>query len=128
MDIFTEYLASIDDEKIKSRMTEVLTWVTRKFPTLGTRIAWSSPMFTDHGTFIISFSSSKKHLQVAPERDALIKFSDAIKQAGYSQTQELLRIPWDSPVDYKLLEEIIQFNIADKAEINSFWRKAPPKE
>ena len=70
-------------------------------------IAWNQPMFTDRGTFIIGFSVTKKHLAVAPERAGIDRFSDKIMQAGYSHSQELIRIPWDKPVDYALLEKII---------------------
>lgn len=80
-------------------------------------------MFTDHGTFIIGFSVAKHHLAVAPERAGIIHFSDEIVQAGYNHSQQLLRLPWDSPVDFLLLEKIIEFNIMDKADCSTFWRK-----
>ncbi|QCB29217.1 hypothetical protein CENDO_09815 [Corynebacterium endometrii] len=32
-------------------------------------------------------------------------------------------LPWDKPVPYDLLQEIIEFNIADKKEVTTFWRK-----
>ncbi|NRG47411.1 iron chaperone, partial [Bacillus sp. CRN 9] len=30
---------------------------------------------------------------------------------------------WDSPVDFSLLEKMIEFNILDKADCSTFWRK-----
>ena len=98
-------------------------WVTKQFPNLTPKIAWNQPMFTDHGTFIIGFSTARPHLAVAPERAGIEHFSDEIVQAGYEHSKELIRIPWDSPVDYALLEEIISFNIRDKADCTTFWRK-----
>lgn len=80
-------------------------------------------MLTDHGTFIIGFSVSKKHLAVAPEALGMEVFSDQIKEAGYGQTKNLMQIPWESPIDYGLLERMIEFNISDKANYSSFWRK-----
>lgn len=79
-------------------------------------------MFTDHGTFIIGFSVAKHHLAVAPERAGIVRFSDEIVRAGYEHSKKLLRIRWGQPVDYALLERIIAFNIADKADCTSFWR------
>lgn len=38
-------------------------------------------------------------------------------------TTELVRIRWDSQVDYSLLENMIEFNIVDKADYSAFWRK-----
>ena len=122
MEAFAEYLASINPQH-RARTEEILGWVMERFPNLATRIAWNQPMFTDHGTFIIGFSVAKHHLAVAPERAVIERFSDEIAQAGYDHTKELVRIPWDSPVDYSLLEKLIEFNIADKAGYSSFWRK-----
>lgn len=123
MEVFAEYLAGIDHPEHRARMEEVLGWVTKKFPNLVPKIAWNQPMFTDHGTYIIGFSVAKHHLAVAPERAGIIQFSDEIVQAGYDYTKQLVRIKWESPVDYFLLEKIIDFNITDKADCMTFWRK-----
>jgi uncharacterized protein YdhG (YjbR/CyaY superfamily) len=123
MEVFAEYLAHIDNPQHRARTEEVLAWVTKKFPNLMPKIAWNQPMFTDHGTFIIGFSVSKHHLAVAPERAGIIHFSDEIVRAGYDHTKQLVRIQWDSPVDFSLLEKMIEFNILDKANCSTFWRK-----
>lgn len=88
-----------------------------------TEIKWKQPMFTDHGTFIIGFSVSKKHLAVAPESVTITHVEDDIVKAGYDYTKELIRIPWKASVDYSLLEKMIEFNIWDKANCSTFWRK-----
>jgi uncharacterized protein YdhG (YjbR/CyaY superfamily) len=123
IEIFAEYLTLIDNPQHRSRTQEVLTWVTEKFPNLLPKIAWNQPMFTDHGTFIIGFSVSKHHLAVAPEKAGITHFSDAIGKAGYEHTKQLIRIKWDSPVDFSLLEKMIEFNILDKKDCQTFWRK-----
>ncbi len=51
------------------------------------------------------------------------RFSDDIKASGYGQTKMLFRIGWEQPVDYDLLGKIIAFNIKDKSNIKTFWRK-----
>lgn len=80
-------------------------------------------MFTDHGTYIIGFSMAKQHLSVAPEEFGMEHFADGIAQAGYSATKGLFRIKWKEPVNYELLGEMIEFNMIDKAECTTFWRK-----
>jgi hypothetical protein len=62
-------------------------------------------------------------MAVAPERAGIAHFSGDIVQAGYDHGSELVRIPWDGPVDYSLLERMIAYNIADKAGYTTFWRK-----
>jgi uncharacterized protein YdhG (YjbR/CyaY superfamily) len=123
MEVFAEYLARIDNSQQKARFEEVFGWIIGRFPGLVPKIAWNQPMFTDHGTFIIGFSAARHHMAVAPERAGIDHFSAEIVQAGYEHTKELVRIPWDSPVDYSLLEKMIAFNILDKAECSTFWRK-----
>lgn len=95
MDDFAQFVAKIHNPQHRSRTEEVLGWVSNKFPNLMPKIAWNQPMFTDHDTFIIGFSVAKHHLAVAPERVGINRFSDAIVQAGYDHTKELVRIPWD---------------------------------
>jgi uncharacterized protein len=123
MKVFAEYLAHIDNPQHRARMEEVLTWVIKKFPNLMPKIAWNQPMFTNHGTFIIGFSAAKNHFAVSPERAGIKHFSDEIVKAGFDHSKELVRIPWDGPVDLSLLEKMIEFNIFDKAEYSTFWRK-----
>ncbi|MFP7234247.1 iron chaperone [Bacillus subtilis] len=123
MDVFSEYLAGIDDPFHRERTEEVLTWIINKYPNLHKEIKWNQPMFTDHGTFIIGFSVSKKHLAVAPESVTIRHAEDDIVKAGYDYTKQLIRIPWNSPVDYPLLEKMIEFNIRDKADCSTFWRE-----
>lgn len=123
MKVFAEYLGNIDNPQHRARTEEVLTWVTKNFPNLMPVIKWNQPMFTDHGTFIIGFSVAKQHLAVAPERAGIIHFSDEIVQAGFDHSQQLIRFPWDRPVDFSLLEKIIEYNILDKVDCSTFWRK-----
>ena len=123
MEIFQAYLAAIKNEAHRCRMGEVLTWVQETFPTLKPKMAWNQPMFTYHGTFIIGFSAAKGHLSVAPEAQGLAPFSEDIRASGYSQGRNLFRIPWDVPVNFPLLERIIRFNIEDKSDCATFWRR-----
>ncbi|WP_433753608.1 iron chaperone [Paenibacillus amylolyticus] len=123
METFAEFIARIDNPEHQARTEEVLNWVTEKFPNLKPKVAWNQPMFTDHDTFIIGFSVSKQHLAVAPEKAGINRFSEEITQAGYDHTKELVRMKWKQEIDYSLLERMIEFNIKDKAECSTFWRK-----
>jgi uncharacterized protein YdhG (YjbR/CyaY superfamily) len=53
----------------------------------------------------------------------IINFSDAIQSAGYEHAKMIIRFPWDQPMDYSLLKKIIEYNIQDKANCTTFWRK-----
>lgn len=123
METFEEFLETIPEPDHRERTREVLDWVSKTFPNLQHKIAWNQPMFTDHGTFIIGFSASKKHLAAAPERVVVEIFSKEILDAGFEHSKDLIRFPWGRPMDYKLLQKLIEFNISEKADITTFWRK-----
>lgn len=123
METFADYLAAINDVEQSERIREVLNWIIQKFPNLESKIAWNQPMFTDHGTFIIGFSVSRQHLAVSPEVKGIEEFSAEIIKSGYSLGKNIFRIKWEEPVDYTLLERLIQYNIDDKKKCAAFWRK-----
>jgi uncharacterized protein YdhG (YjbR/CyaY superfamily) len=122
MEAFAAILSDIENPEHRARTTEVLAWVAGRFPALGTRVAWGQPMFTDHGTFILSLKVSKKHLGIVPETVAIEHYADRIAAAGYESSHMIIRVPWDKPVDYALLEALIEFNLRDKADCKTFWR------
>lgn len=123
VDNFDQYIEQIQDKDKRQRTKEVLQWVEKRFPELDKRIAWSQPMFTKGGSFIIGFSLAKGHLAVTPEAAGIEAFSEKIHQAGYTSGSMLFRINWEDPVNYPLLEEMILFNLEDKKDCKSFWRK-----
>ncbi|WYP26760.1 iron chaperone [Alkalihalobacillus sp. FSL W8-0930] len=123
MDVFAEFLEGIDNPDHRARTEEVLAWVLKTYPELAPKIAWNQPMFTHHETFIIGFSVAKQHLAVAPEKVVIDRFSDEIKEAGYDHTAQLVRMKWKMPTDFSLIGKLIEFNIQDKAEVTTFWRK-----
>jgi uncharacterized protein YdhG (YjbR/CyaY superfamily) len=73
MEVFAKYLAGIDNPDHRDRTEEI-----NKFPNLEPQIKWNTPMFSDHGTFIIGFSTAKHHLSVSPEEVGIEHFADDI--------------------------------------------------
>lgn len=120
---FEEFVDKIDNPEHQTRVRHVLEWVQSEFPQLEQRYAWNQPMFTDHGTFIIGFSVAKPHLAFAPEGPVMAHFATEIAADNYNPGKKFGRIKWTQDVDYDLLHQIIAFNIADKADCTTFWRK-----
>jgi len=123
MEVFEKYLASIDNPDHRERTEEVLKWVVNEYPNMEPLIKWNTPMFSSHSTFIIGFSIAKHHMSVSPEPAGIVHFADDIAKAGYKGTKGLFRIPWNEQIDYELLKKLIEYNIQDKADYKSFWRK-----
>ena len=100
MEVFAKYLAGIDNPDHRDRIEEVLKWVTNEFPNLDPLIKWNTPMFSDHGTFIIGFSTAKYHMSISAEPTGIAHFAGDISRAGYSATNGLFRIQWNEPINY----------------------------
>ena len=79
-------------------------------------------MFTFNGTFIIGFSVSKEHFDIAIEKEAKSMFASQIKQAGYIDMKMLFKIRFDQEVDYELLKEMIDYKLIEKKEHKKFWK------
>lgn len=118
-----KYLQTLEEEGHRICLRQIFDWVMQTFPTLEFKIMWKQPMFLEHGTFIIGFSASKKHFSISPEAKGIEQFSKEIEKAGYTQSKNLFRIGWGDSIHFCLLENIINFNRADKAECTDFWRK-----
>ena len=120
-----EYLATIPNDDNRARMVDVLVWVGLTYPELELHIAWNQPMFTHHGTYIIGFSATSKHMAMAPERATMIRFEQVMRERGTDFGTMLARQPWNKPFDYELLDAFIQHQLTEKQDVTSFWR---PKE
>ena len=119
---FRVFLDSISEQDKRERMEAILNNIKEKFPQLKAVIKWNQPMFSDHGTFIIGFSIAKGHIAVAPEAVVIRLFEKEIEEAGYSHTQELIRIKWTDKVDFDLLYNMVAYNIENKKDMTKFWR------
>ena len=123
MQEFEPFFEKIEDPEHLATFKSVLAWVEKTFPQLERRYGWNQPMYTDHGTFIVGFNIAKPHFSVAPEGQTVEHFSEEIKAAGYEHGKMFIKIKWDGLIDFNLLERIIQFNIIDKKQCDTFWRK-----
>ncbi len=120
--IFSEYINLIENKENRIKFVEVLEFVVKKFPHLEIVIKWNQPMFTDHGTYIVAFSATKNHINIAPERDTMIHFENLVKSRGVAFTKMLIQMKWTKPIDFELIEEVIKYNIVEKKDTTTFWR------
>lgn len=122
METFNAYLDAMGEPEQRDKMEAILNWIQEKYSQLDTRIAWNQPMFTDHDTYIIGFSHSKNHIAMSPEVKPIKKFKASIEETGLSHTDNIIRIGWNEPIPYDLIETLVDYNIEDKTEHASFWR------
>lgn len=93
MEPFERYLNFIDNPTHREKLMDIFRWIETNYPELKPEYKWNQPMYTHHGTFIIGFSTAKRHIAVAPEEKALIRFQDVIQDAGYSYSKKALSDP-----------------------------------
>ena len=55
----------------------------------------------------------------------MIRFEPVMRERGTDFGKKFARQPWDKPFDYELLDAFIQYQLAEKQDVTSFWR---PKE
>ncbi|MGX7244681.1 iron chaperone [Enterococcus quebecensis] len=118
-----EFISSTSEPEQRARLEELFNWMNKNYPQLKIVIKWNQPMFTDHDTFIIAYSTSKKHISVAPETVTIAAFKDEIEKAGYQHTDNIIKIAWDQEIDFSLLEKMIDYNIHEKIHYTKFWRE-----
>ena len=106
----------------RARLLDVLVRVGLTYPELELRIAWSQPMFTHHGTYIIGLSAAPKHMALTPERATMIHFEPIFHERDTDFGKRFARQPWNNPFDYELLDTFIQDQLAGKQVITSLWR------
>ncbi len=123
MEEFKDFIEGIEDTKHRERFLEVIGWVDTHYPHLKKEMKWNEPCYTDHGTFIISFNIAKQHISFCPENKALKVFEEEIKERGYSYGMMIVKIKWKEEIPYDLIQRMIEFNLEDKKECKSFWRK-----
>jgi uncharacterized protein YdhG (YjbR/CyaY superfamily) len=107
----------------REKLQSIFDWIDKKFPLLEKRIAWNQPMYTDHGTFIMGFSFARDHINIAPEKKTLDIFSSKINEAGHKTTKMLMQISNESDISYEIIGEMVAYNMLDKSDCETFWRK-----
>lgn len=122
MDTLKDFLETIDQPAHQEKFESLMNWIKETYPSLELVIKWNQPIFTDHGTFIIGFSKAKNHFSISIEDAGMAKFDARIKEVGYEQTMRLFKIKWNEEIDFKLLGDMIEYNIMDKADLDRFWR------
>lgn len=121
-----EYLGSIADERHRAEFKELLDWVHATWPQLVCEVKWNQPMFMDHGTFIIGFTALTNHVTVGSEPRAFEHAMPLIEQQHLKRGKKTFQIPYERSDAWEVLEQIIEFTIADKHDVQTFWDQRRP--
>ena len=61
-------------------------------------------------------------MSIAPEQATITHFQPEHEALGADFTKNIIRHPWGSPINIELLGELIDYQIATKRGMTSFWR------
>ena len=83
-------------------------------------IKWGNPFFVEP-RFLFAFSAHKSHLSLAPTREALELFRDALKK--HETTKHFLKIRYDEPLPEATIRKIARHRVKEVRgrTDKSFW-------
>lgn len=119
-------LNKIDTDEHRRQFSQVITWIAKNYPEFDMAIKWQQPHFEYKGTFIIGLNTAKKHISFFIEKAGIRQFEEAFKKNGYDYTESIYKVKWTDDMNYDLLKEVIDFQVEDKKNLTTYWRK--PKE
>lgn len=68
------------------------------------------PTFVLNGN-LVHFAAQKKHIGFYPIPSAIIAFEEALKD--YKTSKGAIQFPFDKPIPYELVREIVLFRVAE---------------
>ena len=105
-----EYIARYDGD-VKRRMEELRALIHACAPGIGEKIAWGMPTFVLNGN-LVHFAGEKRHLGFHPGANAVTAFSEQLR--GYHCGVSSIQLPYDKPMPWELLREIVEFRVREQ--------------
>ena len=107
-----EYFARFEGEVLE-RMEKMHSLILGASPGITEKIAWGMVTFQLNGN-LVHFAEQKQHLGFYPGVEAIERFSERL--AGYSCSKGVIRFPYDQPMPYDLIKEIVSFRVEQQRE------------
>ena len=105
-----EYIAAYDGD-LRERMIALRALIHSCHPGITEKIAWGIPTFVLKGN-LVHFSAEKKHMGFHPGKAAIDAFADRFGRLTH--TKSTLHLPYDQPMPWELLREMVEFCVAER--------------
>lgn len=105
-----EYIARYDGD-IRTRMEHLRKLILDCSPDITEKISWGMATFVLNGN-LVHFSGEKRHLGFHPAPSAIAAFADQL--GGYSYSKGTVQLPYDKPMPYPLLREMVLFRVKEQ--------------
>lgn len=107
-----EYIQQFDGE-IRQRMVAMRALIHEASPDITEKIAWGMPTFVLNGN-LVHFSGEKRHMGFHPSPSAIEAFASRL--APYKFSKGTVQLPYDKPMPYDLIREMVAFRVREQAK------------
>ena len=104
-----EYISNYEGE-LRERMEILRMLIHSCHPDITEKIAWGMPTFVLNGN-LVHFSAETRYMGFHPGKEAVDLFAHRFGQLTHSKST--LRLPYDLPVPWDLLREMVEFCVRE---------------
>lgn len=104
---FDEYIAQYNGE-VKAILEQTRAVIRDAAPEAVEKIAWQMPTFWQKEN-LIHFAAHKNHLGLYPGGEATTFFADKLTE--YKTSKGAIQFPWNKPIPYALIAEIVRWRL-----------------
>ena len=109
-----EYIMQFPADKAQILM-KIRDVIRKAAPQAKEKISYSMPTFFLNGN-LVHFAAHKNHIGFYPTPSAIEKFK--VELAGYKSSKGAVQYPFDKPIPYDLISEIVKFRVSEVQEKN----------
>lgn len=115
-----EYMSQFTDEEVWNRMDRLRREIRISHLDITETIAWGMPTYVLHGN-LCHFSGEKRHLGFHIGASAIEAFADELK--GWKCSKSTVQLPYDKPMPWELLGEMVMFRVREQLEAHALQQK-----
>jgi len=102
-----EYISAHSSE-VQHILHKVRSVIKKNAPDATEKISWNMPTFWQREN-LIHFAAFKKHLGIYPGDLTSTPFFDKLED--YKHTKGAIQFPYNKPIDYNFIAEIVQYKV-----------------
>jgi len=117
-----EYILQFSPE-VQEKLQSLRKVIKESAPDAEEKISWQMPTFALHGN-LVHFAAHTKHIGFYPGASGIEVFKHKLSE--YKSSKGAVQFPFEKPMPYELISEIVRFRVAEnikEAESKSKKRK-----
>jgi len=108
-----EYIALWPPE-VQDKLKMMRKVIKEEAPQAEERVSWKMPTYVLHGN-LVHFAAQKSHMGFYPGASGIANFTDRF--TGYKYSKGAVQFPFNQPIPFDLVREIVRFRIAENTEL-----------